>query len=1029
MRTRDLSAAALEERIAWAQQKLALGSLPQAAESYLLLSQLLENRKIAEHASTLVGFLRQVGSPYRALRAIEIALAQESGGAWLDYYDALKAMVLLCGASEWAARVLSKEPNRLDRYYQGFISSESESENYPFDLAKIVDSSDADLDLFDAQLRHYRQQAMLHIALRELDGGDIRSTALDLSRLADACLQASLDFHLPQLIEQVGAPEPPCKHLIVGMGKLGGEALNFSSDIDLIYLYEHDEGGAGELSQHQFHVKLFERVGASLHRQTQAGFVFRVDLDLRPEGRPGPLCNSLAGAERYYETWGRTWERAAWIKGRAVAGDLELIDQAQSFLRPFVYRRSVDLSVIKSVVDMKNRIDTSYRPSRRRIGKKALNLKLGQGGIREIEFFVVAYQLLFGGKQPHLRLKNTLDALLALEVAGHVSSRDRETLANTYLFLRKIEHRVQLVEDRQTHELPAHPEALLFIARSLEFETAEALLSQVKEQMQVVHDLFGQLSGNVEKGPEILPEALILMSQKQEESVQIETLEELAVDKPHTALAHLKTAARMTRSPFHPRATTAQRTIAAQFLSECMLSADIDRALFHLPNLVRALLIHGSYLQVLERPSLRRGVARVLGASDLLARILASNPGLLSEVILVRQLPELSSLRLLLKARLATCGTSFEEKLAALRLSKQEEVLRVAIADLAGNIEQFEVGLRMAALAEMMIDFCLDLAWQEMADKYGPPADPNARLVLVGGGTLGAREMGYRTDVDLSAIYTGNGETTGGERPAITISEFFTRVVQRTLSFLTMRMPQGDLYPVDMRLRPSGSQGALVTSLANFQNYHRQGKAQLWERQALVRSRVVAGDSSLWEEVTSSLQQATIGLEFAIPDPDKVVTMREKLRKKPERRRKKPAVELFDIKMGSGGLVEVEFATQFLVLRHARNYPVLLTSNTQEALQKLAAQEVLEAEEAQAIVEAHGRLRRLQNWLRIAHDEMIEYLDLSSSALRPLALTLGYEGEEAEDLLREQIDADRLSITAFYRKHLVEQFSGEVPLV
>ncbi len=959
-------------------------------------------------ADRVLVHLQEAASPRRAILALQDcfeSLETSRGDASALFVEPILDLLIgLCGSSARAARLLTADP-ALAIELGVMVVPETHAIQEPYEsyLTPMVRRTAGDTPAFERALRRYRHHQMLRIALRELKNADLRSTAAEVADLASSTMQAALHHHYPIVVQQHGAPEPPCSHVVMGMGKLGGGELNFSSDIDVIYLYEHDQGGAGELTMHEFHVKLFERVTAAIGAITEHGMVFRVDLDLRPEGARGPLANSLASAERYYETWGRTWERAAWIKARAIAGDPGLGEQVANCMRPFIYRRSFDLEAIKAIVEMKAKIDRNQKKASVSRMARGIDLKLGRGGIREIEFFVQAHQMLYGGREPLLRHQNTLDALSSVEAAGHINSRTREIMSDAYLFFRKVEHRVQIVDEQQTHNLPTNPQDLSYIARSLSFDDGGELIETLQGHMTEVHEIFASLLGHVEdeEGPDADIEQIA--DPNADRDSRVELLAQMGAHAPQSALANIETAMRLAKSPLHDRATPAKRRAGLAFLAECLASPSVDRALTHLPDLIHRLSIHSSYLSELDRPAVRRGIARVLGSSDLLARILTSSPVLLPQVLLAQNLSTPTALQANLESRLETVGDDVELALITLRVFQQEETLKTALADLAGRLEQHEVAARLTNLAETLIQATLGLARREAVLRFGEPEDDGAGLVVVAGGTLGANEMGYRSDVDLTLIYAGEGETAGGNRRAITLQEFYTRMVQRFVTFLTMRMPQGDLYPVDMRLRPSGSQGPLVATLRNFENYHSKA-AHLWERQSLVRTRVIAGDARRSELVQSALHRSTYGAPLGPDSAQLIVDMRHRMAKESPRARGSRGHSL-DIKVGRGGLVELEFVVQYLLLKHGQDRHELRTPCTREALAALGESELLNTELARRLVQAHDYFRQVQNWLRLAQDEMVDRIDLRPEQLRPLALAVGYAGEDAQMHMARDLEA------------------------
>jgi glutamate-ammonia-ligase adenylyltransferase len=615
---------------------------------------------------------------------------------------------------------------------------------------------------------------------------------------------------------------------------------------------------------------------------------------------------------------------------------------------------------------------------------------------------------------------------MRLEAAALISARTRELLADAYLFLRKVEHRIQIVEEQQTHSLPADPEDAAAVARSLGFPTLAELKAALDRHMKGVRELFVSKIGRAQEEETVPSEVELLMDPTSSGDEKLEVLSAAGVRDPHAASIHLERAAMHPRSPFHSHASTAAHRLAEQLLAECWWSPSLDRALKHLPDLIHALLPHSSYLEGLERPTLRRGVARVLGASDLLARILVTNPVLLPNVLLEEKLPSADAIERDLDGRLGGEKGDIETSLMVLRIAKQEEILRTAMADLAGVIDVALVGERLSHLAEILIRAAYDLAKEEMVARYGVPRKSDgslAEIAIIAGGTLGAHEIGYRSDIDLSVIYEGDCDTTGGERAPITSAEFFTRVVQRMLSFLTMRTKEGDLYPVDTRLRPSGNKGALVASLNNFESYHARA-AQLWERQALIRSRTVAGSPELRARVDRAIARAAYDAGPVSGAARKIHEMRVRM----ERERSvafKRRLPLLDLKLGSGGLVEVEFLVQYLLIQHGAEHPEIRATATRRALFQLGRARIIDPSRAQRLIRAVDRLRSVQNWLRLAHDAMIDEVDLAPPALRPLALAIGYQGESAQQLLERDLQLDTGVIHAAY----VEAVEREGPPV
>jgi [glutamine synthetase] adenylyltransferase / [glutamine synthetase]-adenylyl-L-tyrosine phosphorylase len=842
-----------------------------------------------------------------------------------------------CGASSWASRILQTRPEHFLE-----VADQTQLEDWWPPLGREAPAerlAEPDEEAFEVALRRFRNREMLRILWAELCDVDVAHTASLLTDLAEICIEAVLAHHLRRL-------KVSGRACVVGMGKLGGRELNLSSDVDLIYVYDSEDPEA-----HPAFVKLFERVTKSLSRVRPEGFVFRVDLDLRPEGRGGPICNSLTGLERYYETWGRPWERAAWVRGRPVAGDAGLGREVMERMSPFVWRRSLDISQVESLVRMKGDVDAQ------RAHRSELDLKLGRGGIREVEFCVQAHQLLEGGRRPELREPNTLRALEALVDASVLNARSGDALARAYRWLRRLEHRVMLVELAQTHHLPEEPEAQLALARSLGMADFQAVYDATQPLMEQVADAFGGLLGAAEDREPLPAPLLRLLDPSLPEADRAEAAHALGVRRPHAAVASLLSCERIGEGPFHP--ASPRRDVGARLLWDCLDSADPDRALARLPDALRALVRHGSYLDRLRDRGLRRGLAHFLGASGVLSEILFRQPHLLTEV-LMRRNGEVDALAFPVGA-----GDT-EEELEQLVDRKQAELLRTAVADMSGEWDEVRVEERLTLVAEAVIDAVLEIGTREMRARYGEPEE--ASLILVAGGTLGAREVSYRTDLDLTALVLGEGDTSGGRRGRITAFEFHTRLVQRMIGLLGARGPSGMLYPVDMRLRPSGNQGTLVTSLEGFRSHPRA----LWERQALLRSRVVWGPPEACEKVEAALDEAAFS--GPPPDPNEIRRMKERLEREGE-------AEDDPLKFCRGGLRELQFLVQYLQLNEGAAHG--RCPSTQRAILHLGAEGILPRNEAESLHAAYARLRQASQRSRLADaPPRLEDPDLAAARVR-----------------------------------------------
>jgi glutamate-ammonia-ligase adenylyltransferase len=859
-------------------------------------------------------------------------------------------------------------------------------------------------------LRRMRDREVVRIALRDLRRARVKEVTGELSALATACLDVAIRFHDRRLRARHGAPadlaarEPGAGFCALAMGKLGARELNFSSDIDLIYVYDRDGTTEGErpVTHFAYYAKLAELVTESLSKVTEDGFVFRVDLNLRPDGHSGPIVNSVRAAELYYQSFGRTWERAALVKARPAAGDLAVGDEFLRQLEPFIWRRSLDLTVLEEIQAMKARIDA-------RAGAEGKDdLKLGKGGIREAEFFVTALQLLHGGREDGraLRERAVLPALDRLLFAGVVPARDRDELADAYLFLRRAEHRVQMVDGAQTHRLPPAGERL-GLARSMGYGSEADLELALAIHRERTVRLFGGLLGVAGDAPPLDPELTLLADPDVEPARRREIALRRGFLDPERAIAAIDL---MARRPT-PFSRTGDFAAAAALLSDALGTPDPDQALSHLADFAAALRAPEPYFKLLrENRRVTRLLLSLFGTSDFLSKRFLRHPELIDlllrqdQVVLEKPRPRLEAE---LAERLRPPDDAMhpdellELQLGAVRRWKDEEVLRIAIHDIAGTIDLPAVARQLSDLAEVALGACLALAEGEARAKGTLPP---GRLCVIGMGKLGGRELGYHSDLDLIFVYPGGATDEHGR---------YARLAQRLMSFLQMPLREGRLYQIDTRLRPSGNQGALVIGVDGFVAYHSSGtvRSQLWERQALLRARHVAGDAALFEAVR---ERAIVAAVYQPPaDPAgmaaEIRRMRERMETElaHEERGRNP-------KTGRGGLVDVEFAAQYLQLRHGHAHPAIRTGSTPEALRALRTASLLREATFEALAQGYDFLRRVELRLRIVHDYTIDHLPAPGPALDQLARRLGYGGPEAARRLLVEYDRVTAAVRAAF---------------
>jgi glutamate-ammonia-ligase adenylyltransferase len=812
-------------------------------------------------------------------------------------------------------------------------------------------------DLADVQrrLRRYRQVEMLRLGVRELRPGTSLEVARDLSALADACLDAAVVFCESQL--RAGYSEPVCADecpgfVVVAMGKLGGEELNFSSDVDLIYIYSSDEGQAGSLSLHEYYCRLSQMITRAVAEITGDGFVFRVDLRLRPEGGSGAICNSLAAAESYYETFGRTWERQALLRARPAAGDRSLGARFLKTVEPFVFPRSSGPRTLDEVRSLRQQ----FVDSTQHLG---WNVKLGQGGIRDVELVAQALQLLYGGKRPDLRERATLPALHKLGLAGLLTAQEVRTLSDAYHLWRAVEHRIQLEQGAQTHELPVEPSGRDRLARRLGlagFAELDALVEQQRRAVSAVAATLGE--------PEQGPSAVVLR------------LLDPALPRPQL-LADLQSCGFSNAEGAAETLELVRGRLAPIWLEEAIASPNPDRALDRFRDLsVRA--STGLEAMLREDRQLLTILAALFGTSERLSRHLLTHPatwpGLLSGPGDPR--PDPMEWQGRLPARLAGCD--YEEALREMRRFQGEEILRIGLHDVAGNLAHEEVSAQLGLLAETCLAQAVIRVAAELETRTGKP---DAELTILVLGSCGAREMRYGSDLELVFLYQHEGVTPSG----IEYQDWFGRLAKRLISALGALLDEGRLYNVDTRLRPSGSQGLLVTTYQAFEDYHHESAAP-WERMALLRARPAfvlpgAGAPSGFDERLERIAYQTP------PNEDSLRTDLLHLRQRIESERAGDLSESLHLRFAPGGLTDLEFLAAWGQLRHGEIDPALRTTHPPAALQRMVERGELVAgvlDDYRFLQRAGLRLRLLRD----QHDDRLQSEDRSSLA-RSLGMSEG----------------------------------------
>ena len=843
-----------------------------------------------------------------------------------------------------------------------------------------------------SRLRRFGWAERARIALRELlpaelGGAEIETTSRELSRLADALLESALAEAEREVSARFGTPRQtkgaPSRLVVVGLGKLGGLELNAGSDVDLLFVYDTDDGESS-VSLHEHWTHVVRRVTDLVGSTSSDGLLWRVDLRLRPEGSQGPLVNSLDAVERYYARWGRLWERAALLRARASAGDPALgAVLERDIVTPFVFRREVDPGVAESLADLVLRSRRELSPDAKR------DLKLGVGGIREAEFFVQTLQLVWGGREPSLRVQGTLPALARLRSRGFVSDVEVSAISESYALLRKLEHRVQWQSDVQTHLLPTG-DALGHLARTMWIDE-RALVAAVDRARATVHGHFAALAPNrtVTAVSSYEPVAAALSA----EGAALELLAEAAYGDGEIA-EHLAGLARRPDDLLGELTRERFPGLALAVLDELGSSPDPEQAARFLRAIFGRFASPEPYVVALaqDRLALRRLIT-ALGSSAFLGETVHVRPELADTILFGAGAISDPSAAVAVEIdaqlqALATNADADERRdalLSGLRIAKQRVMVEVATADLAGTIGTRDATRLLSALADAELERAVD-------DVLGHAGG----LAVIAMGKLGGRDIGYGSDLDVVFIYDPTRAPEPEEAGA-----YFSRAAGRVIRLISEPHASGAGYELDTRLRPSGSHGMLVTSLAAFARYHLVSLSGIdgdvpigsvgssgapWERQALVRARFAAGDAELGARAMAVAERAAYGGGAAS------AAEMHHLRSRMERELGREREHRLDLKTGRGGLLDVEFAVQLRQLENGADARVR-TADTSVALAALVANGYLAPEDHDALRDGYGFLRRLEQRIHVLYGTGSSVIETRTPGLPALARRMGYRSE------------------------------------
>ena len=867
--------------------------------------------------------------------------------------------------SRYAKQALDRDPRLLNWLQENYATPCSREEMQAL-LRQSGLNPDDETELTQA-LRKLRKQVMVKLILRDLNGlADLNEVMQSMTALAEICVQYAQACLTRALQAQFGSPSGESSTtqelLVIAMGKLGGGELNVSSDIDLIFVYPED-GETPKLGNHEFFTRLGRRLISLINEFTADGYVFRVDMRLRPYGDSGPLVTSFAALEEYLVSQGREWERYAWIKARVIAPaqnphepsarTIELMQLVQ----PFVYRKYLDFGAIDSMRKLHAQIRQEVQ-RRDRLN----NIKLGPGGIREIEFIAQVFQLIRGGNDAKLRIRPTRGVLRQLADNAQLPTTVVAGLDEAYVFLRNLEHRLQYLDDQQTQELPGKAEDQKIIAYAMGYTDYAALLTELDRHRALVSQQFEQVFG----AQPTEPAAALLAKypndahpndmQLWREEITVEelnaTLKKLGYpDSANSAqrLLQLRASSRYRQLP----ELSKQRLdrLIPQFIILSAQHGDPDATLSRLLTLLDSISRRAAYLAFLaEYPQALQRLTRLVAASSWASEYLTQHPALLDELLEAREIyqpPQWQQFDHDLQTRLDDCAEDAERQLDVLRHAQQEQTFHLLAMDLQGLLPLEALSDHLSDLADLMLRHVLKLSWITVRKRHRD----DAKFAIISYGKLGGKELGYASDLDLIFLYDDNSPDA---------QENYARLAQRINTMLGSYTSSGRLYETDLRLRPNGASGLLVSSIAAFAEYQ-QSEAWVWEHQALTRARFSAGDAQVGAAFEQIRQRVLCQARDLTTLRTEILNMRQKMHDGHPN-----DTDLFDIKHDSGGMVDIEFMVQYIVLAYAHQHPQLSANIGNLALLKLAGElgliPVDLAEQTRAL---YRRLRQTQHRLRL----------------------------------------------------------------
>jgi glutamate-ammonia-ligase adenylyltransferase len=1037
------------------------------------MAEILGGDALAELWQPLARLLPRCPDADMALNNLERFLTAAGGADQLpglleNRGRTLETLLQLFSTSQFFSDLLIANPDYLDMLKIPLRSSPSRAEM----LAQLQGEVDAAFD--DAgvlrALRRFRQKQMLRIGTNDIiRDRPLEEITSDISRVADTALEVALVYAQRVVSRRFGEPyttaDQPACCVILAFGKLGGKELNYSSDIDLMFIYDDEGETRGtritSITNDDYYSRVCAEVVRLLTTHTDRGQAYRVDLRLRPEGHRGPLARSLASTLSYYDTLGRTWERQALIKLRPVAGNAKLGEEFLKAIEPFVYRKYLSVAEINEIKALKRRIEQKTDKA----GETITDVKTGHGGIRDVEFTIQFLQLLNGGDLPEVRERNTLKGLAALEKVGCLTDTEYRVLNDAYRFLRKVEHRLQLMFDLQTHTVPSHHDELRKLAlrmgygdgqpapsslpegealdllpksdtglfpTSKRLDPLDAFLRDFQEKTDLNRKILDHLLHQTfsSEGGEAEPESDLMLDPNPEPERIQEVLGKYPFKDVQLAYQNLNQLATET-IPFLSSRRCRQflANIAPKLLRALSETPDPDLALVNLEKVSASLGGKGILWELFSFswPSLKLYV-ELCAWSQYLSEILINNPGMIDEVLDSLVLNQPRTLEEL-KAELAELCKNADDPDPILHSFKDKELLRIGVRDILGKEDIIETTAELSDLAETILDRIALLQYPPLLKRLGMPAlmegerkNQASRYVLLGLGKLGGREMSYHSDLDLIVVYEGDGRTVpppGSSRwDTFELTDnfhFFSELARQIIKVTSYMGPMGRLYQVDMRLRPTGKSGSLVIPLSEFQRYYAEGDAQLWERQALTRCRIVHGDPEFARQVLDAITQTVYRLDWKPELGDEIKHMRERVEAAGSKR---------DLKRGYGGIVDIEFIVQMFRLKYGNKHPAVRDPNTWKTLDAMFEHGLITKTDHDVLRSCYDFLRLVESRLRIFHNRSLDELPQSAEDLEKLARRVGCEallGVSAGNRFLQELNRH----TAQTRKLFLEIFQRE----